>query len=90
MSPNVFRGVRLAQINLKGMVKLLLEDVCADVQRTAKQMGVQTSGVKRMPTRTSKIALLRSPFVNKGAQEQVSFAACNPTARNIPVHRPHG
>uniref|UniRef100_A0A6T8B651 Small ribosomal subunit protein uS10 domain-containing protein n=1 Tax=Prymnesium polylepis TaxID=72548 RepID=A0A6T8B651_9EUKA len=62
--------VRLAQLNLRGMVKVLLEDVCADVLRSAKTMGVQTSGIIRLPTKTTKYSVLRSPFVNKGAQDQ--------------------
>lgn len=62
---------RLAQLNLRGMVKILLEDVCSDILRSAKQMGIQTSGVIRLPTKVTKYSVLRSPFVHKGAQDQV-------------------
>ncbi|KAL1519850.1 hypothetical protein AB1Y20_023353 [Prymnesium parvum] len=62
---------RLAQINLQGYAKIFLEDVCADVIRSAKKMEVQTSGIIRLPTRIQKFGdVLRSPFVHKGAVDQ--------------------
>eukprot|EP00966_Prymnesium_polylepis_P145734 3366429-Prymnesium_polylepis.1 len=81
--------VRLAQLNLRGMVKVLLEDVCADVLRSAKTMGVQTSGIIRLPTKTTKYSVLRSPFVNKGAQDQVRrHGGAPPASRRTPRRSP--
>jgi ribosomal protein S10 len=73
-------SVLLAQLNLRGNIHVFLEDCCKDVLRSADHMGIATSGIIRLPTRRNLISVLRSPFVNKGAQDQAS-------TRPAPLHR---
>lgn len=72
--------VRLAQVQLKSWVHVILEDVGRDIKRSAGQMGIQTSGVIRLPTKTTRWSVLRSPFVNKSAMDQVRGRPCR---RNV-------
>ena len=66
------KGLRLAQLNIHSHHRVFAEQLCMDVLASAKQMGVKTSGIIRMPTRTEFLSLLRDHTGrHKGAQDQV-------------------
>ena len=62
--------LRLASINYRSWVKPIIEDVGRDIERSALSMGLQPSGVIRLPTKTRRWSVLRSPFVHKKAFDQ--------------------
>ena len=79
------KGLRLAQLNIRSHHKVFAEQLCMDVLRSAAQMGVKTSGIIRLPSRTEFLSLLRDHTGrHKGAQDQVR----PPSARAPSPRRP--
>ena len=64
-------SVRLAQIQLKAWHPTFIEETADEVLRAAKMMGVQASGIIRLPTKRTLYSVLRSPFVHKKHWDQV-------------------
>ena len=62
--------VRLAQVQLRGWIKNIVEDVTKDIIFSAKHIGVDVGGVARLPTRRTRWWLPRSPFVHRKAIDQ--------------------
>ena len=62
--------VRLASVQLKGWLKMHMNDVCDDILRSAAQMGLRTSNTIGLPMRIYKYTVQRSPFVDKHSMEQ--------------------
>jgi len=64
------KRLRLASINYRGWVKPIIEDVGKDIERSALSMGLEPSGIIRLPTKMRRWSVLRSPFVHKSAFDQ--------------------
>ena len=62
--------VRLAQVQLRGWIKNIVEDVTKDIIFSARHIGVDVGGVARLPTRRTRWWLPRSPFVHRKAIDQ--------------------
>ena len=62
--------VRLAQVQLRGWIKNIIEDVTKDIIFSAKHIGIDVGGVARLPTRRTRWWLPRSPFVHRKAIDQ--------------------
>jgi len=63
-------SVRLAAIQLKSWMLTSIEPVGADIKRTAHTMGLQTSGIIRLPTSIKRWTVNRSPFVHAMSKTQ--------------------
>jgi len=65
------RGMlRLAQIYLRSYHPKFIRDAANDILGSATHMGIATSGIIPLPTQTTKLSLLRSPFVHKKSFRQ--------------------
>jgi len=62
--------VRLASVQLKGWLKMHMNDVCDDILRSAAQMDIRTSNTIGLPMRVFRYTVQRSPFVDKHSMEQ--------------------
>lgn len=70
-APAVARRVRLASVHIKTFYAQKSEEICTDIQKSAKAISLQTSGTIRLPTRRKFWSVLRSPFVHKKHFDQV-------------------
>lgn len=64
------KGLRLASVALRSYHNKFLTDATADIQATAKTMGIRTSGTIPLPTKTVRITMNSAPFVFSKAKEQ--------------------
>ena len=62
--------VRLASVQLKGWLKMHMNDASDDIIRSAAQMNIRTSNTIGLPKRIYKYTMQRSPFVDKHSMEQ--------------------
>ena len=62
--------LRLASVAVRSYHKKFIADATADIQASAKTMGLTTSGTIPLPTSTYRFSMNSSHFVFKKAQEQ--------------------
>ncbi len=58
------------RITLKAFDHRILDTATAEIVNTAKRTGAAVNGPVPLPNRIKKFSVLKSPHVNKGAQEQ--------------------
>ena len=61
---------KVLDLKFKAFNKRALEVYVPFCVRVAKEMGIQTSGIIRMPVETRRMTVLRSPHVDKTARDQ--------------------
>ncbi len=58
------------RVRLRAFDVALIDESAKDIVQQAKKAGAKVSGPIPLPTRISKVTVLRSPFVNKKSREQ--------------------
>ena len=62
--------LRLAQVKIHSYHKKFISDGCVDILSSAAQMGLKTSGIVPLPTKTRLVTLMKGPFVDRKALSQ--------------------
>ena len=62
--------LRLAQIKVQGYHKKYITDGCADIIRSATDMGLAASRAIPLPNKTKLLTIMKGPFVDRKALEQ--------------------
>ena len=70
MAPAPKGLLRLAQVKVHSYHKKWITDGCMDILRSAASMGIKTSGVVPLPTKTRLYTIMRGPFVDKKSMTQ--------------------
>ncbi len=71
MGRHAHKGLtRLASIALRSYHPKFVNDVAADIQKSAAALGIKASGSTPGPTQRTRWTVLRSPFVHKKAMDQ--------------------
>ena len=58
------------RIKLKGFDHKLVDQAAAQIVEAVERTGAVVSGPVPMPTRIQRFSVIRSPFIDKGSQEQ--------------------